>query len=454
MKKRFIYLILSSLTAAAGGALMGLDTRQLVIALIFSSSIFGTLFFWDFRLSFVFLGSGLLLTINAVELEDFLRYASLDVILFLIGMMIIVGMMKESGFFYWFVTEILRIKKLTGIRLFAGLAVVSAVLSGLMGEVTSIMIMTAVILDICMFFEVPPTPLIISSVMATNVGSAATLLGNPVGILIAARGKLSFEDFLLRGLPVSIVVLAATIAIMILWFRKYIGELDEKLKAHADNKSFFYLISIPPDGKTKISMMIFGATVLLMAFHKRIEALAGVHENTLLMMLPVISAGIVMLYRHDKARYYIEREVEWQSILFFMFLFAQAGVIQSSGIAAALAQKMLDVVSAKKALAATVLFSSGLFSSILDNVVVVASYVPVIRNMNIADKGLLWWALLFGGCYGGNVTMIGSSANIVALGILEKKTNYRVSFGEWLKLGAVVGAASAFISILTMWLFF
>ncbi|MDI6758009.1 MAG: SLC13 family permease, partial [Endomicrobiia bacterium] len=435
------------LAAAAAGALLGLETRQVIIAAIFATSIFGTLFFWDFRLSFVFLGSGLLLTINAVELEDFLKYASLDVILFLIGMMIIVGMMKESGFFYWFVTTILRIKKLNGAKLFIGISVISAVLSGMMGEVTSIMIMVAVILDICLFFEIRPAPLIISSVMATNIGSAATLLGNPVGILIASRSKLSFEDFLMRGLPVSIVVLAATIGAMMLWFRRYIRELDEKLAAQSDNKGFFYLISIPPDRKTKISMMIFAATVLLMGFHKRIEGLVGVRENTLLMMLPVISAGIVMIYRHDRARHYIEREVEWQSLLFFMFLFAQAGVIQSSGIATLMAQKMLSLISDPGILAAAVLFSSGFLSSILDNVVVVASYVPIIRNMDIADKSILWWALLFGGCYGGNVTMVGSSANIVALGILEKKANVKVSFSEWLKIGVVVGTVSALISL-------
>ena len=300
MRTKFLWLILLSLVVGALGLLVGFNTHQALIVSIFSMSIIGTLFFWDFRLSFSFIGSGLLLLIHATDLESFIRFASLDVILFLIAMMIIVGMMKDAGFFMWLVTLVLRVKKLDGIKLYVIVMAISAFLSGLMGEVASIIVMIAVILDICDFLEEDPTPLVISSVLATNIGSAATLLGNPVGVLIAARAKLSFEDFLSHAMVVSGIALIASVILICFFYRKHIRGLCEKLAQFQDDKSFLYLISIPPDRRTKISIGIFIVTIILVSLHRRLELFLGLVENTLLIMIPIISAGIVMLYRHDK----------------------------------------------------------------------------------------------------------------------------------------------------------
>ncbi|MFA6378516.1 MAG: SLC13 family permease [Candidatus Omnitrophota bacterium] len=450
MRKKFLWLIALSLALGALGVQIGFNIHQAFIVSIFSVSIIGTLFFWDLRLSFAFIGSGMLLLIRATDLESFIRFASFDVILFLIAMMIIVGMMKDAGFFMWLVTLVLRVKKLNGVKLYVIIMAVSAFLSGLMGEVASIIVMIAVILDICDFLEVDPTPLVISSVLATNIGSAATLLGNPVGVLIAARAKLSFEDFITHGMVVSGIALIVSIILICLFYRKNIQKIREKLAHFQDDTSFLYLISIPPDGRTKVSIGIFIATIFLISLHKRIELFFGLVENTLLIMIPVISAGIVMLYRHDKARHYVEKEVEWPSIVFFMFLFAQAGVIQASGIASFLAEKMIHAVGTQPhILSGFVLVSSALLSSFVDNVVAVASYVPIVQSMEAIDPNMksLWWALLFGACYGGNITLIGSTANIVALGILDKQRNIKVSFFEWFKIGIIIGAVTILISV-------
>ncbi len=449
MKQKFSLLILLTLLVGFGGHAVGLDAKQSVVLAIFNLSILGTLFFWDFRLSFVFMGSGIFLMIKAVNLEEFIRFASLDVILFLISMMIIVGMMKEAGFFYWIITVLLRVRNLTGLKLFVILMFVSAIFSALMGEVTSIILMVTVILNISSLLEIRAMPLVISSVLATNIGSAATVLGNPVGVLIAARSGLSFEDFLTRALPLSLCVLFVIVWMLAVHYKEYIRELTEKLKVYSGDTSFLYLISIPADRKTKISMMIFGVTILLIALHRRLEILLALEENTLLIMLPVIAAGIVMIYRHDKARIYVEKEVEWNSLLFFLFLFAQAGVIQATGIAGFIADKLIEIIgNHPNILSGTVLFTSGFLSSGLDNVVAVASYVPVVKSLDMMHVNLqpLWWSLLFGACYGGNITMIGSTANIVALGLLEKEQNLKVPFFEWLKIGLSVGLVSMMLA--------
>lgn len=453
MLKKFFLLIFFSLLTGAAGWFIGLEPRQVMVISVFAMSVLGTLFFWDFRLSFVFIGSGLLLLMNAVNLEDFIRFASLDVILFLIAMMIILGMMKDAGFFLWLVTLVLRIKRLNGLKLYVIVMTVSAVLSGIMDEVTSIIIMVTVILDICDFLEVNPVPLLISSILATNIGSASTVLGNPVGVLIAARGRLSFEDFLIHAVPVSAVALVFSIVIICFFFRRSIQEVDNKLSDYQENKSFLYLISIPPDRKTKMSIGIFLATIILIGLHKRIELFFNLMDNTLLIMTPIIFAGIVMIYRHDKARHYIEREVEWPSILFFMFLFAQAGVIQASGIACLLAERMIQALGRQPdVLSGVVLFSGAFLSSCVDNVVAVAAYVPIIQSLEASDPGMksLWWALLFGACYGGNVTLIGSTANIVAISMLDKEKGIKIDFMQWFKIGSVVGMVTIFISLLAL----
>ncbi len=450
--KALALVIISALTGFLGHRI-GFSVEQSVIVSVFMMSIIGTLFFWDVKLSFAFIGAGVLLSIGAVNMEDFIRFASLDVILFLIAMMIIVGMMKDAGFFEWLITLVLRVKRLSGWKMFAILMIASAVFSSLMGEVASIIVMTMVILNICDFLDEDPLPLVISSVMATNIGSASTVLGNPVGVLIAARGNLSFEDFLTHALPVSLVVLVLMILVMAGWFRRYLASIDRKIKVFGEDKGFLYLISIPPDIRTRVSIGIFLATIVLIGFHRRFELMLGLEHNTMLIVIPVVAAGIVMVYRYDRARYYIEHEVEWPSLLFFMFLFAQAGVIQASGIADLLADKLFSTLgNSPSLLAGIVLLSSGFLSSILDNVVTVASYVPIITSLDAFHVSLkpLWWALLFGACYGGNITMIGSTANIVALGLLEKECHIKVTAMMWLKIGALVGflsMAAAYIAI-------
>jgi len=195
MLKRISLLFLIPFCIGASSCWIGLSLQQLIILSVFLMSILGTFLFWERRLSFVLLGSTILFLISGVHTEEFIRFASLDVIIFLIGMMIVVGMLKESGVFHWLVTFVLKRRSINGISLYIVIIVLSAVLSALTGEVTSMIVMMAIILEISDSLEITPTPLVISSVLATNIGSAATVLGNPIGILIALRSDLGFEVY-------------------------------------------------------------------------------------------------------------------------------------------------------------------------------------------------------------------------------------------------------------------
>lgn len=453
MNKKIFIIALISLFISFLGTKTGFSLNQSIVAGIFCFTIIGVLFFWELRLSFVFFGAGVLLITHSVDLENLIKFASLDVILFLIGMMILVGMLNDVGFFSWLIMRLIRIRNLTGEKLFILLMVISAMLSCLMDEVTSIIIMTKVILDISDFLDVDPLPLVLSSILATNIGSSGTVLGNPIGILIAARGNLSFEDFIKEALPIMLIVLMITIGILSLWYKKSIQKLTERLSSLRDNTFFFTLISIPTDRATKVSIGIFSMALMCIAMHYRLELLFQLKTNTLLMVIPIVFAGVAMLYRRDKARYYVEHEVEWMSILFFLFLFALAGALNYSGISDVIAQKfMVKLGRQPNFLLGVIIYSSGLLSSLLDNTVVVASYIPIIQSLGDLQVKLrpLWWAILFGACYGGNITVIGSTANIVATGILEKKRNMKIKFFEWLKIGLVVGILSMSLSFILL----
>jgi Na+/H+ antiporter NhaD/arsenite permease-like protein len=426
----------------------GLTTHQAMAISIFSASILGTLFFWDFRLGFAFVGTSLLLFTRTIDLENVIKFASLDVILFLVGMMVLVGLMKEAGFFAWIVQLILRIKNMSAVKFVIIISVVSAILSTTTSEVVSIIFMVAAILEICDYFEVDSVPFIIIAILATNIGSAATVLGNPIGILIASKAGLTFEDFIIKAFPLAMVCLAVTIAVVIFWYRRAIAQMDQRIKELGANEILIKLISIPPGKELKISLAIFGVTLLFIALHHRLELLWNLEPNTILLTMPLFSSGAVMIWKWNRAREYIEKDVEWWTLLFFMLLFAQAGTLKYTGATDVLAQKLVGITGNNvNSLIGIVLWISAIGSSILDNVVLVAAFIPVIQSFQGLNLSLqpLWWALLFGGCFGGNITLVGSTANIVALGILEKEKRIKISFFRWFGIGLTVGIITTVI---------
>ncbi len=445
MVKKFIALIIIALSIGLVSRGAGLNANQAIAVSIFSASILGTLFFWDFRLSFAFLGISVLLLTKTINLENVVKFASLEVILFLVGMMVLVGLMKDAGFFAWIVQLILRIKRLTALKFVVVISLASAILSTMTSEVVSIIFMVAAVLEICDYFEVDPVPFIIIAVLATNVGSAATVLGNPIGILIASKAGLTFEDFILKAFPLSMVCLLVTIAIVSLWYRKSLAQMDINIKKMGSNEMLVRLMSVPPEKELKISMVVFGVTLFFISLHHRLELMWGLDPNTVLLIMPLISSGCVMIWKWRKAREFIEKDVEWWTLLFFMLLFAQAGTLKYTGATDVLAQKLSGIAGNNVGvLTGVVLWVSTIGSSILDNVVLVAAFIPVIQSFQGLNLNLqpLWWALLFGGCLGGNITLVGSTANIVALGLLEKEKNIHMTFFRWFGIGLTVGVAT------------
>ncbi|HNV94726.1 MAG: Citrate transporter [Candidatus Methanofastidiosum methylothiophilum] len=430
----------------------GLNRNQVIAISILTAMVVGTLLFWGFRVAIAFLGISTLLLSRTLDIAHLIEFASLEVILFLVGMMTLVGMLKDVGFFRWLMIKIVKLTNFEAHLLLVIFCLLSAVLAMAIDEVTSIIFVTAVLLEITDYFDVNPVPYVISCVMATNIGSSGTVLGNPIGILIAMRGKLSFEDFIVWALPVAMISLIATILIVLFWYRKDVALFKSKirLKMRTTEKLAFQdeWEFVPNVKEFKIGVAIFVSTIALIAMHKRLETLFDLPHNTLLLAASLIGASMVMMWKRTKAREYIEKDVDWWSLIFFMMLFANAGTLKYTGATDIIALKIAGIASSLPVLTTILLWLASIGSSVLDNVVLVAAFIPVVESFN--NLGIntfpLWWALLFGGCYGGNITMVGSTANIVALGILEKRKKYSMRFMKWLGIGLIVGGISTLIA--------
>lgn len=419
-----------------------MDVNQSLAISIFLLSILGSLFFWEFRLSFVFIGTSLLLVTRTTTVSQLIQDSSLEIILFLTGMMIIIGLLKNVGVFAWIISLILRMKNFSAKKFMLLLCVISALSSCAVDEVTSIVFMIAAVLEICDYFEVDPIPFIISSVLATNIGSAGTVLGNPIGILIASKSGLTFEDFIIKAFPIMCLSLTLAIGLIMLIYRKILHQFDKKVKELGSNEILVRLISVPPDLDTRMGLGVFAATLVGISLHHRFETQFGLENNTLLLIIPLISAGCIMIWKHHKAREFVEKDVEWWTLLFFLFLFAQAGVLMHTGATNILAKGLISCTQGSLTkLIGAILWISAIGSSVLDNVVLVAAFIPIIKSVELCYPNIepLWWALLFGGCFGGNITIIGSTANIVAVGILEKERKIKISFFRWFWVGLSVG---------------
>ena len=179
------------------------------------------------------------------------------------------------------------------------------------------------------------------------------------------------------------------------------------------------------------------------------------NHNAFLIMTPLIVAGILMIWRPHRARHYVEKDVEWWTLLFFMLLFAIAGSLNAAGVNGepSITRNLADTLTEHVKGGATamipfVLVISSLGSAFVDNIVFVAAFTPVIQNLVAQSEtySILWWALLFGACFGGNITVVGSTANIVASGLLEKHGHEPIKFFDWIKIGAVVGLVTGIVA--------
>ena len=423
--------------------LSSLNFEQVISASVFTLIIMATLLFWNFRLAIAFMGIGLLMILNVMDIPSLVMESKLDVILFLIGMMITVGVLKDLGLFTWIILTIISAKSMTA-KLFVAIScVMGAIMACMVDEVTSIVFISALIFQVCDTLKLRPVPFIMMAVMATNIGSAGTMLGNPVGILIGqnASPPLSFADFMHWSFPLMTVEFTVTFFLLLWIFRTDIAEMDVKLQERrAMGLALGPIVSVP----YRKSLFILGLLVFFLSLHTSLERWLSLPPNTMLIMTPLILSGALMVWRHNQARKYIEHDVEWWTLMFFMMLFAVAGTLEHTKVTEAMAEGFASTFGDNPVVLVPVILAlSAIGSAFVDNIVFVAAFMPVVTKL---EQTPLLWALLHGACLGGNITMIGSTANIVALGMMEKRYRIGVNFFAWFRTGLLVGAVSCLVA--------
>jgi Na+/H+ antiporter NhaD/arsenite permease-like protein len=325
------------------------------------------------------------------------------------------------------------------------LVVVTAVASALLDHVTTVLLIAPVTLLVCGRLGINPVPFLIAEVMGSNIGGAATLVGDPPNIIIASRAGLSFNDFLVHLAPLVVVLMVVFIGLCRLLFRSAFAYDEERVAAvmalrerDAIRDKRLLVISLA------VLAIVLSAFVLHAVLHLEPAVVA-------------ITGGLVLLTASRLDAEEVARDVEWPTLLFFVGLFVMVGALVATGVIDRLAQAATDAVGGRLLLASMVLlWASAALSALVDNIPYVATMAPIVSELvhahsGAADATVLWWSLALGAGLGGNATAIGASANVVMLGIAER-AGQRVSFWEFTRYGLVVAFVTVAVSMPYLWL--
>jgi Na+/H+ antiporter NhaD/arsenite permease-like protein len=399
-----------------------------------------------------FLGAAVLLAIthtvghfdesfNVLTYEQALHAVDWNVIFLLMGMMIIVGVLKVSGVFQWLAYKSFQMARGQIFVLSSVLCVVTAVTSAFLDNVTTMLLLTPVTMEIAVVLGVSPFVFLLPEILASNFGGTATLIGDPPNIMIGSFAGITFNQFVLNLTPVVIVVMVAQII-----YNKFVyGAAYEKAKVEDVPKMIAFLKE-----KYKITdakVLTIGGIVLLVVI--AMFALHGLFHMEVSVAALFGAALIVLLTKTDIVEM-IEKEIEWPSLVFFIMLFIVVGAAEHTGILQVIADWILNASQGKLWVTVLIiLWVSGFASAIVDNIPYTATMLPITlyltKTVPGAESGVLWWALALGACFGGNGTIIGASANVVTTGIAEK-AGYKITFGQFAKEAAPITLISLAIS--------
>ncbi len=364
-----------------------------------------------------------------------------NVILLLLAMMIIVGVLKISGVFQWLAYKSFQ---MAGGRIFvlaSALCVVTGVTSAFLDNVTTMLLITPVTMEIAVVLGISPFVFLVPQIVASNFGGTATLIGDPPNIMIGSYAGLTFNDFVIQLTPIVVAVMV----VQLIYNRYYYGVDYHKGKVEDVPKMTAFL---KEKYKIKDAKVLAVGGIVLLGTIAMFISHGWLHMEVSVAAL-FGAALVVLLCRVDIVEM-LEKEVEWPSLVFFMMLFIVVGAAEQTGILQVVADWILGVCQGRLWLATLIiLWVSGIASAIVDNIPYTATMLPITmfltKTMPGAESGVLWWALALGACFGGNGTVIGASANVVTTGIMER-AGYKVTFFEFIKQAAPITIISLAMS--------
>jgi Na+/H+ antiporter NhaD/arsenite permease-like protein len=368
-------------------------------------------------------GAGIMIIVGVLGQGEAIKGVDWNTLGLLTGMMILVSVSRRSGMFEFVAVWSARAAKAHPGGIMILLQVATAVLSALLDNVTTVLLIVPVTIAITKTLKVPPYPYLFAEIMASNIGGTATLIGDPPNIIIGSQVGLTFNDFIYHLAPVIVVILAVqTAMIHTLWGK----DLRATAEAEAEIMAMRPSDSIKDWLLLKQSLIVLGAVMLGFVLARELHLEPAT--------IALTGAAILMLldnwaHHAEKASHNIHStfgDVEWITIFFFLGLFVVVHGVEVGGLLHLLATKLVSATGGSlPATGYAVLWASAFLSAIVDNIPFVATMIPLIKNMAPAFGGPehimpLWWCLSLGACLGGNGTLIGASANLTVAGISER----------------------------------
>ena len=412
---------------------MQLISEQLIALLIFLATYALLATGYRERTIAAMAGVGAIWVFGILSPQEMTSYVDMNAIGLLFGMMIIVGALREAQFFRWVGVRVANACHCRPMHLLVVFMLMTAGLSALLDNVTTVLFMVTVTIDIAELAKLDPKPYILSEIAASNIGGTATLIGDPPNIMIATATGFSFLDFLVNIGPISLVALA----ISVLYSRREFGKRLMEAGAAAEKEKAGELPIIPSDVAPDRRLLwtglatLCGAVVLF-----SLQEMVGIYPTVV-----ALAAAVILLFVGGPRMPEILREVEWSTLIFFGSLFIVVGALEKTGWMSLVAQSLAPLVGESRILGVSaVLWISSLTSAFIDNIPFTASFIPVLTNLGNSSGAAvypLWWALSAGTGLGGNGTIIGASANVIATGLAQAR-GVKITFVEFAKVGMVI----------------
>lgn len=396
-------------------------------------------------------GAMLMVLAGVISQEQAIAHIDFNTLALLIGMMIQVLVLSKTGLFRFL--SVWAAQKTNGnpVALLVALSVMVACCSAFLDNVTTVLLTVPITFTLTKDLKISPVPFVIAQIMASNIGGTCTMIGDPPNIMIASQVReLDFNSFLINLTPPCVLIFALTVLILCFIYRKEFAKVS---KNHNRIMNIKLAGLIRSKGLLVRCLFTLVFTVLLFCSHGFIPHW-GLESGT----IAVTGASMLLLLTmpdREKALEYIFSKIEWTTIFFFVGLFVLVGGLEVNGIINWMAARTMALTGGEPvATTMSVLWLSAIMSAFVDNIPFVATMIPLVQDMGAmgyANLEPLWWALSLGACLGGNGTVIGASANVVALG-LARQHHVRISFMQYFYVGFPLMLMSIVISAIYLWL--
>ncbi len=387
-------------------------------------------------------GGTLLILFQVISQETAFHHIDFNTIGLLIGMMLLVGIVSQTGLFTYLAIWAAKKVNAEPIKILVVIGILTAVSSALLDNVTTVLLVVPVVFSITKLLQITPMPYLFTVILTSNIGGTATLIGDPPNIMIGSAVKeLTFAAFVNNLSAISFFILVITLVLLVLFYRKGLStteELKVKMMALDERKQIKDVLLL------KKSLFVLFLTIVGFSVHQilHLESATVALSGAILLLLMTYAQS-----EHELER--IFHKVEWLTIFFFVGLFVLVSGLIETGIISLLAQHMIELTEGNPvATAMVILWLSAIASAFVDNIPFVATMIPMIKEMGamgVENIETLWWSLALGACLGGNGTLIGASANVIVAGLAAQE-GYSISFKKYFKVAFPLMILSIVIS--------